>query len=287
MPREDTLRVGICQFAVSNDVRANGAQIREQMWQVKQAGADIAHFPECALTGYPGYKGYAWQGFDWDAIKEETAAIMALSKEHEIWVALPSAHRLSVNRLPHNCVYVINSQGEIADRYDKRFCTLGETPFYTPGNHPVVFKVRNVTCGIIICYEKWFPELFRDYKRRGVQVILDSIHSQERDFSLRTDKNCLDDAERALWIAHARLNHLWISVSNHCRPDQDNTSFLVDPDGRLQKLPFRETHVAVFEIDTSKALWDPSGPFRDLALAGAMGNGQKFDDPRSIDRTSL
>jgi predicted amidohydrolase len=284
---QGVIRIAICQFPVSDDVRGNAALIKEQLLLAKTEGADIVHFSECAVTGYPGYKGYVWKGFDWDAIREETASIIELAAQQGIWLVLPSAHWLSGDCPPHNCVYIINSDGQIIDRYDKRFITEGEIPFYTPGDHPTVFEIAGVRCGIIICYEKWFPELFRDYKRRGVQLIFDSIHSQERDFSLRTDKQCLDDVERSLWITHARINHIWISVANHCRQDQDNTSFLVDPDGRLLKLPFKKTHVSVFEVDTTKKFWDPSGPFRELALSGALHRGRPMSDPRSADRTSL
>jgi hypothetical protein len=105
-----------------------------------------------------------------------------------------------------------------------------------------------------------------------VQLLFDSVASPERDFSLREDKKCLPDVERSLWIAHARINHMWISVTNHARPEQDNTSFLVDPDGRLKKAPFKRGGVSVFEVDTKKDFWDPSGPHREFALSGKMSN---------------
>jgi len=286
MAEDGVLRIGICQFPVGNDPRRNGERIRDQMREAAEAGAHIAHFPECALSGHPGSQGSEWRGFDWETIGHEIRAILQEARRSGIWAAFGGAHTLTGEHKPHNSVYVINPRGEIEDRYDKRFLTQGELPYFSPGDRPTVFSLKGVRCGVYICYEKWFPELFCDYKRRGAQLLLDSISSQERDFSPRTDKQCLDDSERALWIAHARLNHLWISVSNHCRQDQDNTSFLVDPDGRLQKLPFKETCVRVFEVDTRRELWDPSGPFRDLALSGATHNGEVVDDPRSSDKRS-
>jgi predicted amidohydrolase len=284
---DSVLKVAICQFPVSDDVRQNSAHIRRQLSTASELGADIAHFPECALTGYPGCKAYVWRGFDWDIVREESEAVAQSASRLGMWVVLGSAHPLSDNRPPHNSLYIIDPDGRIVDRYDKRFLTREDFSFFTPGDHPTIFTVRDVRCGALVCYEKWFPELYRDYKRRGVQCLFDSIHSQQRDFTLNTDKTCIDDAERALWIAHARLNHMWISVSNHCRPEQDNTSFLVDPDGRLSKLPFKRTYVAVFPVDTGREIWDPSAPFRDLALSGALHNGETVRDPRSTDRTSF
>jgi hypothetical protein len=49
-----TLRLATCQFPVSADVRANGEWDRTQMRQAGALGADLIHFPECALSGYAG-----------------------------------------------------------------------------------------------------------------------------------------------------------------------------------------------------------------------------------------
>jgi predicted amidohydrolase len=273
MADNQILDVAICQFPVGMDTRENGERILAQIREAAGAGAAVAHFPELALTGYPGSRAYTWKGFDWDEIDRQTAAIRATAREYAIWVLLPAAHRVSGKALPCNCVSVIDPRGTIVERYDKRFCTREDLSWFTPGRRQTVFSIAGVRCGIIICYEKWFPELFRSYKKAGVQLIFDSIHSQERDFTLRQDKECLPDAERALWIAHARINHLWISVSNHCRPEQDNTSFIVDPDGQLEKLPFKRTCVSVHRVDTGRTFWDPSEPFRDIAIAGGECSG--------------
>lgn len=293
--RVSRLTVAICQFAPSGDAVRNGEIISRQLEEAKALGADVAHFFECALTGYPNAKEYDFAGFDWEVIRREEEALAGKAAELSIWLLLPSAHRLSKGGA-HNSVYVIDPNGAIVDRYDKRFPTQGELATYTPGDHASVFQINGVTCGIIICYEKWFPGLIRDYRRQGVELIFDSIHSQERDFSLDTSKECLPDHERALWIAYARLNHIWMSVSNHALPTQDNTSFLVDPDGRLQKLPFKEECVRAFTIDTEEKFWDPGGPLRGLDLEGrlsALGsagsvNGEALAaDPRHADRHSF
>ena len=46
------LRLATCQFPVSADVKANGQWVRTQMRQASAKGADLIHFPECALSGY-------------------------------------------------------------------------------------------------------------------------------------------------------------------------------------------------------------------------------------------
>ena len=48
------LLVATCQFPVSADIRANSEWICRQLREAKQRNANLAHFPECALSGYPG-----------------------------------------------------------------------------------------------------------------------------------------------------------------------------------------------------------------------------------------
>ena len=50
----------------------------------------------------------------------------SLANELDLWVLLGSTHQLTGLHKPHNSLYVIDSVGEIVDRYDKRFCTPGD-----------------------------------------------------------------------------------------------------------------------------------------------------------------
>ncbi|MHC4062864.1 MAG: nitrilase-related carbon-nitrogen hydrolase, partial [Planctomycetota bacterium] len=51
---EGALKIATCQLAVSGSVKQNGRQICELLQQAAKDEADIAHFPECALSGYAG-----------------------------------------------------------------------------------------------------------------------------------------------------------------------------------------------------------------------------------------
>lgn len=47
------IRIASCQFPVSSEIRENFNRIKDQMIEEKMRQADIVHFPECALSGYP------------------------------------------------------------------------------------------------------------------------------------------------------------------------------------------------------------------------------------------
>ena len=48
---------------------------------------------------------------------------------------------------------------------------------YSPGNHLSIFAIQGVQCGALICHDCRYPELYRAYKRRGVQLMFYSYHA--------------------------------------------------------------------------------------------------------------
>ena len=115
----------------------------------KNGGAEIVHFSECALSGYGGANHDTLDGFDWDTLRAKTQEIMALAATLKLWVALGSMHQLTPPNKPHNSLYLINPQGRIENRYDKRFCTQGDLDYYTPGSRFVTFDLNGVRCSLL------------------------------------------------------------------------------------------------------------------------------------------
>lgn len=151
--------------------------------QAAANGADVVHFSECCLSGYAGVEFNSFEGFDWPALIQGTFEIRELARALAVWVVVGSAHRLTGNAKPHNCMYIIDDNGAIVDRYDKLFA-VGSTSeddadlaHYSPGSHFSVFEVKGVRCGVLICHDFRYDELYREYFRRGVQLMLHSYHN--------------------------------------------------------------------------------------------------------------
>ena len=229
------LTVATCQFPVGADVERNARYVMRQMREAADRGADLAHFPEACLPGYAGTDIPGHDGFDWELLERVTRRVMRLAGELGLWVVLGSAHRLTGGRKPHNSLYVIDAEGALADRYDKRFCAgdaderTGDLAHYTPGDHPCVFTVRGVRCGALICHDYRYPELYREYARDGVQLVLHSYHaghmSPETLAGIRAavgeDVRHLNPGGTypgitmpATMTAAAAANHVWISCPN-------------------------------------------------------------------------
>lgn len=275
------LRVGTCQFPVSADVTANGEWIRRQMNEARAQGADIVHFPETALSGYGGSDHTTLAGFPWDQQRAELEKILALARSLRVWVVLGAAHALSGENKPHNSLYVIDPTGRIVDRYDKRFCTTGDLKFYSPGDHFVTFEVNGVRCGLLICYDIRFPELYREYAKRNVQLMFHSFYNARQQEGSIHPKIMPPTAQ-----AYAGVNHMFISLNNSSAPRSWESRFIT-PDGLIVRaLELDQPGVMVNVVDTAKKYYDASGPFRPGAIEGRLNSGELVSDPRSRDRTS-
>jgi len=284
MHKSGVIRVATCQFSVGANIRRNGAQIRRQIKQAKKRRADVVHFSETALSGYAGNNFTTWDGFDWDALRAETLAIAELARQTGLWVLLGSTHRLSGRHLPHNSIYIINPQGRIVDRYDKRFCTGSDLKYYSPGNYLPVFHINGVKCGALICYDLRFPELYREYKRRGIQCLFQSFHNAGAD----KGPNVWTRIMRQTMQARAATNYFWISMNNSSAYYQSWPSTFIKPNGEIAaSLKFHRAGVMVNVVDTHVELYDASAPYRKRAMSGTLHSGRLVDDPRSKARRSL
>ena len=278
------LNIATCQFAVCGDVDQNARQIRTLMQQAAEQGADIAHFSECALSGYAGVDFESLAGYDWPRLKDRTLEIVALAGELKLWLALGSSHPLTPPHKPHNCLYLISPAGKLVDRYDKRFGTAIDLLHYTPGNRFVVFDIHGVKCALLICFDLRFPELYRELYKQGVQCILQSFYNaRQQGPSVHTE------IMRQTMQANAANNGFWASMTNSCGWYCPYPSCFIQPDGRIaQQLPDHHDGLMLNTVDLSLTFYDPSAPFRKLAVEGKLSNGpETLDDPRSKDIINL
>jgi predicted amidohydrolase len=288
------LRVAGCQFAVAGDIESNRRQVLAQIDDAAAAGARVVQFPEAALTGYAGVDVPDFGKLDWLALRRATDDICQRAAARKVWILLGSAHPLSAQHRPHNSVYVISDTGSVIDRYDKRFCTGndGDAPemdlkYYSPGDHATIFDIDGHRCGVLICYDYRFPELYRDLKRRGVEVVFQSFHNARRDSKTFRQRNIWKQIVPATMMCHAATNHFWILAVNSSAKYSMWANFFVRPDGRIAgRLELHEPGILIGDIDPGLEVWDAPAPWRDRAMQGILHSGELVDDPRSRDRTA-
>ena len=220
------LTVATCQFPVEPDPPANLAQILGLIRQAAEAGADLAHFPECALSGYGTATWPSWDGFDWAGLDDALAAVRAAARDAGIWVALGSAYRPAPASRPLNSLHVIDRAGQLAARYDKRRCSVNDLRAFAPGTKPVVVEIEGVRCGLLICLDWAFPELWQAYAAEKVELVLLSSNSDQAGRT-RNQAHTIPP----LMQGYAFLHGFAISLSNSCRPQQDFASQWIERSG--------------------------------------------------------
>ena len=303
------LTVATCQFPVDADMRRNLQYVSRQIRAAKDRGAHVAHFPEACLSGYAGVDFPSFRGFNWVLLQECTQRVLDLARQLRLWVILGSTHRLTGRHKPHNSLYIIDDHGTLVERYDKMFCAgdragkSDDLAHYSPGDHLSAFAIQGVRCGALICHDCRYPELYRAYKRRGVQLMFHSYHAGhttperfqamrdtvgERLHTLNPGSTLPGITMPATMHAAAANNYMWLSCPNSSARESCFPSFFVRPDGVITGRLRRHTAgILVSEVNTDAQLYDSAVAWRDRAMRGILHSGRLVRDKRSDERTRL
>jgi predicted amidohydrolase len=262
------LKIATCQFAVGSSVRRNGSQICHYIEKAAKAGADVVHFPESALSGYGGIDVPNFVGYDWDSLQSETEKIQQAAARNKIYVIFGSAHRIKGTCKPYQSLYLVNPNGQIQCRYDKRFCIKAELNRYTPGERFVYFTINGVKCSLLICFDVRFPEIYRQLYKQGVKCVLQSFYNAHQK-----GPSIHSDIMRQSMQCHAACNAMWASMSNSSGYYSPYPSCFIRPDGKIVKqLERNKAGIMVNAVDLSHKFYDPMDGFRRLAMKGMLSN---------------
>ncbi|MBL7040251.1 MAG: carbon-nitrogen hydrolase family protein [Pirellulaceae bacterium] len=281
------LKVATCQFPVSGNVDENAKYVKDLIRKAAANKADIVHFSEAALSGYGGVDVPSFDNYDWDKLRRHTQEIMGLAKEHSIWVVLGSAHYLSADEKPTNCLYIISSEGEIIDRYDKSMCTGGDLRVYTPGNHLVTIDLKGIPCGFLICYDSCFPEMYNVYRHRGVKVMFHSFYNARHK-----GKTILDEIIPAEIRVRASDNLMWVVANNSSAKHSSWPTCIARPDGSLTALERGVPGILYRTFPDRKVTdefrsWTHNNKTMVLPASEVYHNGTPSNHPRATDPHAL
>ena len=130
-------------------------------------GSKLICFPEQFATGWDPLPRKNIQDLHGSIL----SSLQAYAKEYRIGIL--GSFREAHNPLPKNTAVAIGKDGRILATYAKMhlFSLSHEHEGNSPGTDLGIFTFDSLTCGIAICYDLRFPELFRIYAQKGVQVV--------------------------------------------------------------------------------------------------------------------
>lgn len=203
------LRIILLQNSAGADAQRNLAAIERRL-----RGA-----PACDLIALPEVFALRGNDAEYRAAAERlpgpiTKRLMALAARARAWVLAGSVIERCRGKI-YNTSVLINRHGLIVARYRKIHLfeanldngqVIREGDIYAAGDEPVMAAIEGWSCGLAICYDLRFPELFRYYSRRG--AVLFFVPS---NFTQKTG-----DHWATLIRARAIENQAFVVAPNQC-----------------------------------------------------------------------
>src|SRR5581483_6892250 len=149
------MRLALAQIdPVVGDLDGNRELILGRLAEAKRAGADLAVFPELAVTGYPPEDLLLRPGF----VRAARASLERIARETDGITALVGVP-LFDGDLRNACA--VCSGGAVQAVYRKRFLpnygVFDEDRYFAPGRDLVLLDVGGARVGITICEDMWQP----------------------------------------------------------------------------------------------------------------------------------
>ncbi len=161
-------KVAIAQYKAHTDKEKNTIHVIQLMEEAAKNKADILLIPECFLTGY------SLPRTNEEVPTDNDKAIMKIcqkAKEYHIGVVITSLTQGKYK--PQNSAYVVDKEGKILMKYNKvHTCDFADEHCLENGEDFFVCDFETVKIGIMICYDREYPESARILMLKGAEIIL-------------------------------------------------------------------------------------------------------------------
>jgi len=261
------MRLALAQInPVVGDLAGNRALILDRLAEARERRADLALFPELAVTGYPPEDLLLRPGFlrsaarSLDEIARAARGIVAI-------VGTPYLERDLFNAA------AVCAAGEVKAFVRKRFLpnygVFDEFRYFAPGDGLYLFEHGETLVGVTVCEDMWQPgPPATDLALAGAQVILNISASP---FHLLRDRE-----REEMFRTRARDTASFVALCNSVGGQDelifDGHSFVIDDEGTvLARARGFEEELLVVDIDPSSVVSRRLTDTRRRALAQDRG----------------
>ena len=204
------LKVAMVQYDANEpDIDFNTKVAMKYIKEAKESGADIVLFPECFLTAYccPDIVEELLpleelendsEFIDWcnSAVTEEEEHVLQirkLAKELQIGVVITAFTK--GEKYPQNTAFIIDRNGDIILKYSKvHTCDFDWERYLESGQEFKVCEFDGVNIGVMICYDREYPESARELMLQGAEIIFNpnccgGMEPRLKELSVRAMEN--------------------------------------------------------------------------------------------------
>ena len=177
--------------------------------EAKKSGAGIVLFPECFLTAYccpdiveellpleeleNDSEFIGWCNSAVTEEEEHVLQIRKLAKELQIGVVITAFTK--GEKYPQNTAFIIDRNGDIILKYSKvHTCDFDWERYLESGQEFKVCKFDGVNIGVMICYDREYPESARELMLQGAEIIFNpnccgGMEPRLKELSVRAMEN--------------------------------------------------------------------------------------------------
>ncbi len=166
-----SLRIALAQInPLVGDVAGNADRVLDFARRAQERGADLAIYPELALTGYPPEDLLFRRQF----LDQVEAAIERLCRDNPGLTLVVGSPRREGGRL-FNAALILQP-GEPLRWYDKQrlpnYGVFDEQRYFEAGERPCVFELGGRRIGVTVCEDIWYPEPAAQAREAGAELIV-------------------------------------------------------------------------------------------------------------------
>jgi predicted amidohydrolase len=226
----------------------NLAAIERAAAEAARRRADVALFPECAVTGY----GYDFTTLRASALRSALAAVGQMAATHRIHLLVGSP--VFRRRRLYNCLIHFDRRGRAASCYAKCQLTEMDRGVFFPGDAIALLDIDGVTATTVICHERRYPELVRLAVMAGAQILFHPNAGMDSPAVSRKKRHGKDGI-----VARAFENAIYYVFANSVGPQgggkwSAGDSKIVAPNERvLASADNQSEALAVATLDLSQA----------------------------------
>ncbi|PUB24843.1 putative amidohydrolase [Promicromonospora sp. AC04] len=259
------IKVASAAIEVQWDPAANLAQFEVRMREAADQGVDLLVLPEQALQGYlpdtlsldldhVGYQQEHAEPLDGPSVRR----IVALASELGLHVIFGMTERdTRSSHVLYNTAVLLGPSGLVGS-YRKVHQPGDEKHVYWPGDEFPVFDTELGRIGMLICYDKCFPETTRALALRGAQILVMPTAWAYQDAACDPATDPMVDYYTLFGRVRALENQCWFIGANLVGPlgrlRYHGHSRVIDPLGRIVADTGPQAGLAIAEIDVAGAI---------------------------------
>lgn len=232
------MKIALIQVNAGISKQTNIIKAREKTQIAADRNADFILLPEVFNYRGPLSGQELFNEIAEEIPGESLLPLIDIAKNNELFILAGSIYeRANDKKKVYNTSVLIDNSGTIIAKYRKinlfrAFIDgkeIDEANTYEPGDKTIICNINGRKVGLSICFDLRFPELYREYYKKGVDII-----SVPSSFTTRTGQLHWDTLLRARAIE----NYCYVLAPNQFGIDGNGVetyghSMVVDPQGKI------------------------------------------------------